>query len=505
MSEFSYTDKRLESKKSINGKLSARDITDVKINQMNGGNSHSKNLQRLLMERNDVFGIDSKRDVDIDDSGRIKQKNNKFGEITGNEYDDDINLRGLPIRSQYNVKKQVHDANSELNFDLYDNQPSKLNVGYCDNLNDGSTQYCGINESTTKMSTQVQPINMCSEKIDKLNNNLFYYLFDMIKKSTYVINGIGLFNLFSALYFASNSLTEIDLQKFFDLPKKNILYEGLSTINNKLKLCEHMINVKNFMLVGNDVPYNPNFYNNIKQMCILARLNINNPVGESTKVNEMICKICNTNVRHPVTPENIENLQLMFLTVAIINPIWAQPWNSIVGGIFQGFSCDKQVNYMRAINKSFGYFEDELHQLIEIKCHGDELVMGCLNYKYEFTPDVNDTDLHSMIQHMKNSMLSEVVVPMFENNIKLRMNNTLKNMGLNTVFIDIKSQKLFPKGIMLQDVIQNIKIKVTNAYKQSKNTYGGYKTDKRVVLNKPFIFYFRLVKTNTIILQGSFQ
>jgi serine protease inhibitor len=508
MSRFSYVDDRLRNKGSINGKLSARDLANTKIHEMNGTNDHGKNLQRLFMERGDMFGIDSKNDIDVDSMGRPRLKNNRqpdrFGEIIENDYDEDINLRGLPVRSQYNTRKQVHDANANLDFDLYDDRPSKLNVGFNDLAGEGNAAYCGINESMSKLSSQVHPISISAEKIDRINNNIFYYLFDIMKSSTYMVNGIGLFNLFASLYLASDGITEVDTQKFFSFPRKDILHEGMMVINKRLNVCQEMINIKNFMFVG-DVPYNQRFYNTIKPFCMLVTLNIDDPENEALKVNMMIKKMFNVNIKNPLTTENVQDLQLMFLTTAVIHPIWAQPWDEIIPGVFQGFAEDKKVNYMRAIQKSFGYFEDDNHQLVEIKCHGDELVMGFLNYKHEFIPDVNDSDLHAMIQHMKNSMLSEVVIPGFHQDLKIRLNNTLKNMGMQSVFLKITAQKMFPEGCVLQDVVQNIKILVDDSHRTSKNTYGGYKTNVRVVLNKPFIFYFRLVKTNTILLIGAYQ
>lgn len=509
MKNFSYVDERLQKKGDINGKLSARDMTNMKIGQMSGIGDHDMNLQRLLMERGNFFGADSKNDFDTDRNGRpvTKKQNNKFGEITGGDFDDDINLRGLPVRSQYTTRKSQYDKENDrnINFDLFDDKPSNLNVGYYDSAGDGVAGFCGINESTSKLSSQVHPVNIVSEKIDRINNNLLYELFEIMRQSTYMINGLGIFNLFASLYLASDGITEVDLQKFFNFSRKDVLHEGMLITNKRLNNLSGIVDIKNFMFVGNDIPHNAKFLNTLKPFCTFVKLNIDDPINESAKVNMMIKKIFNVNIRNPLTPENVDQLQLMFLSVAVISPIWAQPWDAIVNGIFQGSTDDKEVQYMKAINKSFGFFEDEKHQLIEAKCFGDELAMGFLKYKYEFIPDVNDNDLHSMIQHMKNSMLSEVVIPSFKQDLKLRLNNTLKNMGLQSPFMKVTAQRLFPENVVLQDVMQNIRIVVDNSYKSSRNNYNGYKTNAKVILNTPFIFYFRLLKTNAIIMMGVFQ
>lgn len=510
MKGFSYVDERLRKKGDINGKLSARDMTNTKLNQMSGYGDHGMNLQRLMMERGGIFGADSRNETELDEFGRpkrSKQHKGRFGEISQSEFDDDAGMRGMPVRSQYSSKRSQYDdeRGRTSGFDLFDDKPSNLKVDFYDQSNGVGAGFCGINESTSKLSSQVHPVNIAGEKIDRVNNNIFYSLFDVMKSSTYMVNGMGLFNLFASLYLASDGITEVDIQKFFNFTRKDILHEGMMITNKKLNSLESMINIKNFMFVGNDVPLSSKILNMIKPFCMLVTLNINDPIGESMKANVMIKKMFNVNIRNPLTPENVDQLQLMFLSTAVIHPIWAQPWDGIIPGIFQGFTDDKKVNYMKAVNKSFGYFEDDTHQLIEIKCFGDELVMGCLNYKYEFVPDVNDNDLHSMIQHMKNSMLSEVVIPSFHQDLKLRLNNTLKNMGLQSPFMKITAHKLFPDGAVLQDVMQNIKIVIDDSHKPSRNNYNGYKTNARVVLNKPFIFYFRLLKINTIVCMGAFQ
>jgi hypothetical protein len=53
---------------------------------------------------------------------------------------------------------------------------------------------------------------------------------------------------------------------------------------------KQMINIKNFMLVGNDVPYDPNYYDTIKDFCVLIRPNVSQPTQQAQKVNMIIKK-----------------------------------------------------------------------------------------------------------------------------------------------------------------------------------------------------------------------
>ena len=441
-----------------------------------------------------------------DKDNLYNQESNNIGEITNNTYNDNHTDRGLPMRSQYIIKKPIYDANDHLDFDLFDNNPSKLDVKYFDSFVQNDTGFADISTSMTKLSSQINPLVICSNVIDKLNNNLFYYLFELINENIYIINGIGLFNLFASLYLASNGITEIELKKFFDFPKKDILYDGLMKITQNFSPIDKIINIKNFMLIGNDVPYNPNYYESIKDFCILLRLDISNPIKESNKVNILVKKILGEDMKNPILAEYINNLQLMFLSMAVIHPVWSSSFDRIIKSMFYGTSENKQINYLYSIGKSYGYFENNDHQLLEIICAGNNLVMGFLLHKNKLITYIDNIKLHFYISHIKESILDEIKIPVFKQDLKLRFNSSLKNMGLNSVFIKILSKDFFPEGVVLQDIIQNVKIIVDNLSVKSNEQHNkGCITTRKFIADKPFIYYFRIPKTDTIILMGFYQ
>lgn len=486
-------DKKESKKYSTNNRITTRNQHNINMMKKFEMSNHERNLNRLFMERE--FGDEDK---DIDNKKKI-------GEITGNEYSEHELERGLPLRSQFTVKKQLYDANEHLDFNLFDDNPTKLNVKYDDYKSLNNIQFADVNTSMSKISTQINPIEICSNGIDKINDNLFNYLFNLVFGNTYTINGIGIYNLFASLYLLSNGITEIELKKIFDFPKKDILYKGLRKINSNIEKITDMINIKNFMIIGNDVPYNPNYYDNIKEFCILMRANINFPENEAQKINKLIKKLIGNEIRNPINVKNIEGLQLMFLATAVIHPIWAIPFNKTIEGIFSKFSGDIKTYYLHGIGKLYGYFEDNEYQLLEIKCARNELMMGILLNKEKFKPNIDDKKLHFYISHIKEVVLDEVKIPIFKQELKLRFVNSLKNMGLNGVFIKIIAKELFPEGIILQDVVQNVKIIIDDSYIESYQMTKGYISNRKFIANKPFIYYFRLSKTNTFLFIGSYQ
>jgi serine protease inhibitor len=222
-------------------------------------------------------------------------------------------------------------------------------------------------------------------------------------------------------------------------------------------------------------------------------------------MNSLVRRTLNdTDVKNSITTENLINLQLMFLSVGIIRPIWLTAFDRVVSSSFYG-ETELKVNYLYSIGKTFGYYEDQQHQLVEIACKGNNLVMGILLHKNEIVADTDDVKLHYFISHLKNSVLDEIRIPMFKQDFKLRFNGCLKSMGLQSVFLKVTSPDLFPDGIVLQDIVQNVRVIIDNNSISTKTTNKSYRSAKNFIADKPFIYYFRLTQTNTLLMLGIYK
>lgn len=500
-----------------NDRINVREMSNFQIKKYS--NDHTQNLDRIMMERGSFFEQNSNKKTHVNEKGQVIFDNiddSKFGEITGDVLNSSSIDRGLPMRSQYTKKRPQYDQNDHLDFNLFDTKPiTKKVTNFDPSLIQGSggLEFADISLSMTNMSTQLSPITLCSTQIDRLNNNLFYFLYDLYNQS-YMTNGLGLFILFAMLFFCSNGITEIELKKVFDFPKKDELYEGLINIQNQLNNNQHLINFKNFMILGNEVPYDPKFYETIKEFCILIRVDISKPFSESKKINEVIKKLLDLNnsdmlVKNIVTADSLDKLQLMLLTTCVVHPIWEKPFDKIIEGKFLSYDRELQIKYLHSIANAYGYFEDNEHQVLEIKCIGGEMTMGFILHKNNINNDVDDVKLHYFVSHMKECILDEIKIPTFDRDYKIRFNNTLQNLGLSSVFTKISCPKFFPENVVLHDVVQNIKIIVDNKFipenKNKQTKSKGYITDRKFICDKPFIYYFRMVKTNTILLIGLYQ
>ncbi len=445
-------------------------------------NNYKDDIDRLAFERNMMMNGGLHKDDDDDGAG----------EITGQKYDIDLE-KGMPIRSQYNIRKPIHDENKHIDFNIHHVKAKKLNIkSYDEDINTG---YAEIDKSMNDISSQLNPITSCKIPMEKMTHMIFSYILKSMN-THYLINGLGLYNLFGCLYVLSNDITEVELKKFFNFPSKDEILKGFAVLNE----IDEMFKIKNFMIIGDEVPINTDIIEKLKMFCDI--LICSDEKHELSKINNHINKIMGTKMKNTITQEILFSLQLTFLTVLIIQPVWLNSFDNIVGGYFNKDETKTEMNFLFSENKTFGYYEDKTHQLLEIVCGNKTMTMGILVGDLE----CDEQKLHYFIKNIKNSLMDEVYIPVINSDVKLRFTNVLKNMGLKTPFVKVSASKLFPENVVLQDVIQNVKIIIDNNYVNKKHdNKKAYRSNRKFIANRKFIYYFRMIKTNTIVCIGTFD
>ena len=466
--------------KDKNDKLCDRNFSNVY-----NDDSH---FQRMEIERDFNIKLEEKSDNNSDGS----QHSSNIGEITGEKIKKKMIIdKGMPMRSRHTLKKPLYDQN--INFDLHEKVNTKTNIQYDDN--NQTSPFAELGEVEETLTSQLNPMNVLSNSIEKFGTILY---------NNFIINTIGLYSLFVSLYMASDHITEIEMGKFFNFPKKEILYQTLSNTIAIINNSPDVFRMKNLIVLGNNIPCIREFYETIKQFCMFVRVNIQNPITESKKLNYVVNKILRGKIRNPTVPANIMNLQMMFMSISIVRPIWTYAFDKIIKDDFNGHNEYRKILYLVSVRKSYNYFEDTNHQLIEIKCGKGQIVFGVLLHKNMLSAETNK-NLHFYISHIKPTILDEVRIPKFTQDVKLRYNSILKNLGLNSVFVQITAKDFFPEKIQLHDVIQNIKVIIGGETLGLSNNMKGQRSMKTFVANKPFAYYFRITETNTIIMNGLFQ
>lgn len=492
------------------------DRHDLEMNMGgNGRKNHQLNMNRINMERDGLFNEDTRGSYENDNEFRRMPESNTrrsnkrvtTGEITGEIINDDTQRydQGMPIRSQYNIKKPLHDSNMYTDFDIFYKQKnqSDFNVNSYDPNNGNGSGFADIMTSMTKISNHVQPVAMCSNGIESTGMNLFNKLSDSLQGMPYVTNSYGLYNLFASLYLASTGTTEIELKNYFNFPKKEHIDKGLNEIINDTNSVGKIFNSKNLIIIGNDVPYNMHYCDSIRDLGIVFRVNISNPAEEAERVNKLIGRLMGQEMRRTLVANNIEDLQVMFVNLLIFRPIWNVPFDKVIRGTFNGAE-KRNVEYLYGVGKSFGYYEDNLIQLIEVKCLKQSSSMGIILSKDNEMAMFDDTKLKFYISHLKDVVLDEVKIPKFRQDFKMRYNSILKSTGLNTVFTKIIAPDFFPETSVLHDVVQNVSVIVDNIHGHQHETNRGYRTARKFMVTRPFTYYFRLIDSNTTLFFGSY-
>ena len=116
--------------------------------------NHTYNVDRIIMERSNVFNEDTQQKRYNKGQDYLYQDNMSIGEITGQEYDQTESEVGMPMRHFINEQDELYKKsiaqekgdpefshkvyNPKLDFDLYD-QKSVLNVSYHDPYNNYNT------------------------------------------------------------------------------------------------------------------------------------------------------------------------------------------------------------------------------------------------------------------------------------------------------------------------------------------------------------------------------
>ena len=89
----------------------------------------------------------------------------------------------------------------------------------------------------------------------------------------------------------------------------------------------------------------------------------------------------------------------------------------------------------------------------------------------------------------------------------MRLNSILSKSGLINIFHNMDIPAITDDKTCLTDFIQNIYIVVdgkSNPPPIKEHTAKIIRTNRKFIANRPFIYYFRCIKTNTMIITGQY-
>lgn len=491
----------------------------MEYNNFNPKKDYNKMASNRFMERSLMFNMDTKnlnreeRMMNPEYNGNDRRRR---GEITGENLDFDESNKGMPIRGQYNgrrLNEADESQNIEINrlFDteIYDDDTSiDMNVQYHDPNGQGYSSailertneirgmgFADIDDSINPLQSKIMdPVNLLSDTINDYTFFLFNNLNQIMTKN-YAITPLGLVSFFSTLYASSTGTSQRELKTYFGLPEKSIISNGLNLITNTIKKSK-LTDIVNILLIDRDIPINPSYYNHIKEQINLIRVNRTNlklfPISMNNmgdNLEEIVSSISNT-VLQNVEVANIYNVT--------IRTYWTYRPN-IINGLFE----KRREQYMSFVNNVFKYFEDALNQFVEVVMSDSITSFGMIIPKNGMNI-IDNKMIERYIKNAKDSILDEVQIPIFTQRTKLRMNNILRNTGLEYVFSNLESPELIKQTTSITDIVHQVNI-IVDPHVGDIMRPKGAQTRRKVIANKPFVYYFRNIQTKAIISIGLYR
>jgi hypothetical protein len=483
--EINISKSKREKNNKNNNQLNYRDKTEIDINKTIGRYDHDKCVERLMLER-EHFNQDPR-------SSTTRLGNSAFDEYN-NEDDDEDYARGMPKRSQYKMKKSGFENNPRTDFDLMEKVDTTNIKQYDPKELNTDNDFADVSQSMNRMTTQLKPLNMCSNGIEKIGKMLFDNILKQITNQNFQVNCFGIYSVFASLFMISSSTTEIELKHYFDFPKRETLREGLLELIGIMSKLEPHIIFKNLFLLDTNIPRNEKYLKYIT-FSDLVKIDNKQQESEAILINHYVDEIMQTKMRRTAVVDTIDNLQLVFVTLLKLNPII--DFDEVIKGNF----INRKMYFIKLRNSVNGYFEDDKNKILEIKCNNGYINMGFITTKKNIPLDVDMNTIKFYIDKLKEIPFDEINIPVIQEQSKIKYTNILKETNLNSVFTGINANQAFPESLKLQDVLQNITI---NYVKRAIVKENEYNTMREITFDKEFLYYFRLVQTNTIIVIGYF-
>lgn len=462
-------------------------------------------------------------DEDPEDTHRFmaRNKNAKMGEITGKVmHIDDIEF-GMPIRSKH-IGKRISKKDDTMlvnrcDFDLYDENHSDNKSYEIDTYEPGSSHvnFSGFNDihhGTEKVIPEVygsDPGSFMSANLNKFCLQLHNLIQTQVGVSNkFCVSAYSLYSIFGALYNVSHGRSESELYDYFGMIAKENVYEGISYIENiRTKLSGQLI-IKNMIFIDNIHDIDQEMMKHISKIASIHQISLDHITTEFKTINDYIKKLT-ANTVLPISRKVLESTDLLCVTIGYVKPIWKMPFDKIIDAKFLHLDGNQKITKMLLkYDGTYDYYEDSENQVIELKCVDDKMSMGIILPKDFTEPIIKHSELIVCIKELKPTAIDELCIPCFTDQVKIRLSNILYQSGLKGVFNDLAIPELVKDGsVKVTDIVQNITVHVsaTNMLDKDKKPPKRMRSgisNIRFLATKPFIYYFRIIPTNTIVMMG---
>ncbi|CAH6421744.1 Serpin (serine protease inhibitor) [uncultured virus] len=484
---------------------------------------HNYNIERRLLERDDMFNLNS-RDHEPEKKRDVKKsKNSKnMGEITGKQFDINELEKGMPARfslvSNFNDMDNV-SYNPQLDFDLFDAKPN-IQVSYFDPNQFSqkiNPKFANINHPSVILQPNIQNSNILSNIINGFSIDILnmYNLLTNYSK-IFIISPFSISISQMVLYYCSHGNTETELRNFFSFPNKETCLSELNQIFINLKKNQN-IKLINYIFISNILPINKLFVKKIDQICLVESFDQYNYHKEINKINSKINNYTNGLIKQAIQPNILNpNLSTVIVNIIYFYSNWKNAFQENNTFVKKFISTHQKNVYMMHQKDTFNnYFEDNLNQIIELDFSDDSFVMGLiLPKKFDNKLNISSEQFDFYIKNLNKKKINNIQIPKFTQSTKWKLNKLLKEIGLKNIFshIDISSITNQRSDLHISDAIHEAIIIINEKGVTSStfvstmiSTYSVSQDSINFIADHPFIYYIRYLPLNIILFIGNYR
>ena len=464
---------------------------------------------------------------------------NIVGELTGEVFDLNIMSyeRGMPMRSfqDENTKKRIEHDQSHLDFDLFTDKVKNKNKNkkILYNSDSGDGVYSNLEEAMTPIINESNSYESC---IVGVNSSCFWLNSNIAKSHpmSYGVSGYAMFSIMGVMYLLGDGDISEEYISFFEFQNKKKLNAGLVTLREKLVRFRNQIIIDNYLIASKDVEIDAKIADNLMK---LANTVIVDPLKsriDVQKLNAIVKKLSNArDIFSAATISNIESLSLV--SINKIRPIFAIKIDKVLPGVFfaKNAAAKNMSNsivkvkceYIRFLDAKCGIYEDRTIRVLEIPLDGGDHVFGIVMNKdastdYGNAKTIFNVDSRSNIDfkrfityqsYLDVRNIDEILLPKISRRFKIRLNNTLKNAGLEKIFTTRNYSILFPTGTEITDCIQYTDLVIGEYYSMSSKTErevsarSNSPSGSKFHVKSEFEYYIRDITTNTMLFMGKYN
>lgn len=461
---------------------------------MSNYNDYNYDIDRRIMERDDMFGISSRENYKKNGNMKKYSSFKNVGEITGHILNNDI-TKGMPLRpiNEEKIEDDYDYTNPKLDFDLYESKPNLKDISYFDPYD--FSQISEINHEDNIL-------NLKRFDISNSINELAIILLNNSSNIFFSISPLALVQSLVVLYRGSKGETEQNIKNNFSFSDKNTTFSDFSNLLEELRY--NFITSFSYLYFPRKLSLNYGYLNYISGVGIVNNINKDN-YGFINKINEDVYEKTKKSIGSVLQKKDIlYKDDIISLNTFTFYCEWKYSFNikNTKKVIFNGKPMDMMFQY----EMMYDYYRDDNNSLLEIDYSNDQFKFGILLSRNN-NLFISKEQLYHYIGNLGQTKIKALCIPKFKKITKINISNLFNKLEISKIFQNMDLTEISPNNnsAFIDPFIQK---NIFMTSEQGKISRFGNKTldnnGIKFMAIKPFVYYVRHIPSNSILLIGKF-